>query len=152
MSIATRDAQRMPAVSQAVGCLVSGDRRRVTVLIDAAQSAGVAADIAAGSPVAVVFSLPATHCTVQIKGEGASAAGQAAPGCRAGLDGARPVQRAERWRCCGPGGVGAPLSTAGPPPCARYPGNTTTGPAALSPGGTYAGAGLPAGPRLRMNR
>ncbi len=74
MSIATRDAQRMPAVSKAVGCLVSGDRRRVTVLIDAAQSAQVAADIAAGSPVAVVFSLPATHRTVQIKGECASVA------------------------------------------------------------------------------
>lgn len=68
MSIATRDARRLPAVSKAVGCLVSADRRLLTVMIDGEQSARIAADVAAGSPVAVVFSLPATHRTVQIKG------------------------------------------------------------------------------------
>ena len=69
MSIATRNAQLQPAVGKALGCLVSGDRRRLTVLIDSQRSARVVADIAAGSPLAVVFSLPATHRTVQIKGE-----------------------------------------------------------------------------------
>jgi hypothetical protein len=72
MSIATRDARLLPAVSKAVGCIVSADRRIVTVLIDGAQSARIGADIAAGSPVAAVFSLPATHRTVQIKGERAT--------------------------------------------------------------------------------
>jgi hypothetical protein len=74
MSIATRDAQLLPAVGKAVGCTVSADRRAVTVLIDGEQSARIAADIAAGSPVAVVFSLPATHRTVQIKGARATVA------------------------------------------------------------------------------
>jgi len=68
MSIATRDAQLLPAVGKALGCIVGADRRSLTVMIDGEQSGRVAADIAAGSPVAVVFSLPATHRTVQIKG------------------------------------------------------------------------------------
>jgi hypothetical protein len=74
MSIATRDAQLMPSVGKALGCIVDTDRRRLTTFIDGRQSAQVAADIAAGSPVAVVFSLPATHRTVQIKGAGATTA------------------------------------------------------------------------------
>jgi hypothetical protein len=68
MSIATRDARLLSAVGKAFGCTVSADRRALAVMIDAGQSARIAADIAAGSPVAVVFSLPATHRTVQIKG------------------------------------------------------------------------------------
>lgn len=68
MSIASRNARLLPAVGKALGCIVGGDRRVLTVLIDGEQSAQIAADIAAGSPVAVVFSLPATHRTVQIKG------------------------------------------------------------------------------------
>jgi hypothetical protein len=68
MSVATRDAKLMPAVAKAVGCMVSADRRVITVFVDGEQGAQVAADIAAGSPIAVVFSLPATHRTVQVKG------------------------------------------------------------------------------------
>lgn len=74
MSIATRDTQLLPAVGKAFGCLVSADRRVLTVIIDGEQSAQSAADIGCGSPVAVVFSLPATHRTVQIKGEQAALA------------------------------------------------------------------------------
>ncbi len=74
MSIATRDAQLLPAVGKALGCTLSADRRWLTVMIDGEQSARIAADIAAGSPVAVVFSLPATHRTVQIKGRQATMA------------------------------------------------------------------------------
>jgi len=68
MSIATRDTRLIPAVGKASGCIVSADRCALTVLFDSGQSPRIAADIAAGSPVAVVFSLPATHRTVQIKG------------------------------------------------------------------------------------
>lgn len=74
ISIATRDARLLPSVGKALGCLVSADRRQLSVFIDGEQSAQVAADIAAGSPVAVVFSLPATHRTVQIKGADAAIA------------------------------------------------------------------------------
>lgn len=69
VSIATRDAQLLPSVGKALGCTVSADRRWLTLAIDAQRSAQVVADIAAGSPIAVVFSLPATHRTVQVKGE-----------------------------------------------------------------------------------
>jgi len=68
MSVATRDAGLMPAVAKAVGCAVSADRRWLTVFVDREQAAQVTADIAAGSPISVVFSLPSTHRTVQIKG------------------------------------------------------------------------------------
>jgi hypothetical protein len=68
MSIATRDAQLLPTVGKALGCMLGADRRVVTVMIDGEQSARIASDIAGGSPVAVVYSLPATHRTVQIKG------------------------------------------------------------------------------------
>jgi hypothetical protein len=64
----------MPMVGKALGCTVAADRRALTVLFDGAQAPRIAADIAAGSPVAVVFSLPATHRTVQIKGARASIA------------------------------------------------------------------------------
>jgi hypothetical protein len=74
MSIATRDARLMAAVGKACGCTVSSDRRALTVLFDGSQSPRIAADLAAGSPVAAVFSLPATHRTVQIKGARASVA------------------------------------------------------------------------------
>ena len=57
MSIATRDARLMPAVGKASGCIVSADRRSLTVLFDGQQSPRIAADLASGSPVAVVFSL-----------------------------------------------------------------------------------------------
>jgi hypothetical protein len=74
MAIATRDAQLLPTVGKALGCMVSADRRWLTVLIDGEQSARIVADIAAGSPVAAVFSLPATHRTVQVKAAQATTA------------------------------------------------------------------------------
>ena len=74
MSVATRNVERVPSVAKAAGCTVSTDRRWLTVFIDREQAAQVIADVAAGSPIAVVFSLPATHRTVQIKGAAAAAA------------------------------------------------------------------------------
>lgn len=67
MSLSTRDAQLIPSVAKAFGCTVSADRRTLTVFADGGQTPQIAADLAAGSPLAVVFSLPATHRTVQIK-------------------------------------------------------------------------------------
>jgi Pyridoxamine 5'-phosphate oxidase len=74
IAVATRDAQFMPAVGKALGCSVGADRCTVTVFVDREQSARVAADLAAGSSIAVVFSYPATHQTVQIKGARAAVA------------------------------------------------------------------------------
>ncbi len=74
MSVATRSADLVPSLAKAVGCTVSADRRWMTVFVDREQATQIAADIAAGSPIAVVFSLPATHRTVQVKGAAVAAA------------------------------------------------------------------------------
>lgn len=74
IAVATRDAQFLPNVGKGLGCAVGAGRRAVTVFVDREMSAQVAADLAAGSPIAVVFSYPATHQTLQIKGARASVA------------------------------------------------------------------------------
>jgi hypothetical protein len=71
LGIASRDAERRPSVSRAWGCLVSADRRRVTVYVSPDQSAALLADIGATRQVAVVASMPSTHRTIQVKGEDA---------------------------------------------------------------------------------
>ncbi len=63
----TRGAGLVPNATRALGCRVSADRRRVTVFILAAQSEGAMADIGANGAIAVVFSYPPTHRTVQLK-------------------------------------------------------------------------------------
>ena len=50
------------------GCRVSADRRRVTVLVDPMRSDALLADIASNGMVAVVFSRPSTHRSIQLKG------------------------------------------------------------------------------------
>jgi hypothetical protein len=56
--VASRDAALVPDVVRGCGCRVSRDRRRVTVLVEM---------------VAVVFSQPSTHLTIQLKGTDARA-------------------------------------------------------------------------------
>ena len=65
---AARSADHETAVSRAVGCRVSGDRRQVTVLLSAAQSAALLADVRANGIIAVVFSQPRKHLAIQLKG------------------------------------------------------------------------------------
>ncbi len=71
LSIASRDVRRVPSVCKAVGCRVAPDRRRVTLLVEAAANAQLLADLRATAAVAAVFSLPATHETLQLKGRDA---------------------------------------------------------------------------------
>ena len=65
----------VPAVSRALGCRVSADRRRVTVFLAASRSAALLEAIAASRRIAVVFSQPSTHRTIQLKGVDAARAG-----------------------------------------------------------------------------
>ncbi len=67
-----RGPDGLPELSRAVGCRVSADRRRVTVFFLASQSAGLLAGIRANGALAVVYSLPSTHRTVQLKGDDAA--------------------------------------------------------------------------------
>ena len=69
--VATRNAELAPDVVRGCGCRVSRDRRQVTVLIEPARASSLLDDIAANGLVAVVFSQPSTHRTIQLKGEDA---------------------------------------------------------------------------------
>jgi hypothetical protein len=69
--VGSRDAALRPHVMRAVGCRLSDDRRRVTLLMPARSSQAVLADLRANGQIAVVFSEPTTHRTLQVKGEDA---------------------------------------------------------------------------------
>lgn len=66
--VCARGPDLVPDVVRGCGCRVSRDRRRVTVLVDTARAGAVLEDIAANGMVAVVFSQPSTHRTIQLKG------------------------------------------------------------------------------------
>jgi len=68
----SRDAAMRPSIMRAVGSDLSADGRSVTLYLVRAQSRQLLQDIAATGHVAVVFSEPATHRTVQLKGSRAT--------------------------------------------------------------------------------
>jgi hypothetical protein len=72
IAVATRDAGCTPHLVRGVGCHYDG--RRVVVLVPVRQAGSVVADVKANGMVAVVFSRPSTHRTVQLKGDDASVA------------------------------------------------------------------------------
>ena len=65
--VASRDAGRRPSIMRAVGSHVTDGGRAITVFVARSQSGQLLQDIAATGHVAVVFSEPATHRTVQVK-------------------------------------------------------------------------------------
>lgn len=73
--VGARDRHNVPAAARATGCRVSADRRRVTVFISATQAEQVLRCIRDNGQIAVVFSEPSTHRTVQIKGRDATVGG-----------------------------------------------------------------------------
>src|SRR5262249_53378285 len=68
---ASRDATLMPSIARATGCVVSPDRRRVTIFAIESQAQQLLADVRASGRIAVVFSQPTTHRTLQLKAEDA---------------------------------------------------------------------------------
>lgn len=68
ITVGTCNAQLVPSVSRALGCKVSPDRQGITLYLSTLQAASVLRDIAANGRIAVVFSEPPTHRTIQIKG------------------------------------------------------------------------------------
>jgi hypothetical protein len=68
ISVAACDSDNVPTLVRACGCCVSDDRRRITVFVSATQAAPLLKCIRKNGAVAVVFSEPSTHRTVQIKG------------------------------------------------------------------------------------
>ena len=74
MIAASRDALLRPHLMRAVGCRLTPDRRRVTVLLPRDRSAELLADLRDNRQVAVVFSEPASNRTLQLKGTDATVA------------------------------------------------------------------------------
>lgn len=62
------DGKRMPTAVRATGCRVSADLRRVSVFLSATQGARLLECLRENRSIAVVFSQPSTHRTVQLKG------------------------------------------------------------------------------------
>jgi hypothetical protein len=69
IAVATRDARNRPSLFKAVACRVDPSRTRVTLYVDQQAGHAVVRALRSGSPVAAVFSEPATHRTLQLKGE-----------------------------------------------------------------------------------
>lgn len=70
--VGTRNAALVPDAVRGCGCRVSRDRRRVTVFVDRERAAGLLDDLAESRDIAVVFSQPSTHRTIQLKGTDAA--------------------------------------------------------------------------------
>ena len=70
--VATRDASMVPEAVRGCGCRASRDRRRVTVFVDRERAATLLEDVASCRAIAVVFSQPSTHRTIQLKGTDAA--------------------------------------------------------------------------------
>ena len=66
--VAGRNDDMVGDVIRGCGCRVSADRRRVTVLVDPIRSDALLDDITSNGMIAVVFSRPSTHRSIQLKG------------------------------------------------------------------------------------
>jgi hypothetical protein len=71
--IASSNDRLEPDVVRGCGCRVSRDRRRVTVLFDRSRGDRILQDCTASRRIAVVFTQPSTHRTIQLKGTDAAA-------------------------------------------------------------------------------
>ncbi len=70
--VATRDAALRPHVMRAMGCRLPPDARRVALFLRASSSREVIEDLRANRLIAVVFSEPSTHRSLQLKGDDAA--------------------------------------------------------------------------------
>ncbi|AUN93467.1 pyridoxamine 5'-phosphate oxidase family protein [Pseudazoarcus pumilus] len=68
ISVGSCDAARLPNLTRGFGCRVCDGHERIRIFVSRAQSRAVLADLATNRRIAVVFTLPATHRTVQFKG------------------------------------------------------------------------------------
>jgi hypothetical protein len=71
VSAATCRPGALPNMARATGCRVSADRRVVTLLVAATPGAAALDDVRRTGAIAVVFTQPSTHRTLQLKGNDA---------------------------------------------------------------------------------
>lgn len=72
--VATRNAANVPELVRAQGCRVSRDRGRVQLFVQATQAQALFDDIRRNGRIAVVFTCPSTHRSLQLKGDDATVA------------------------------------------------------------------------------
>lgn len=68
MLVGSCSVEGLPSLARAYGCRVFPDRRSLTVFLAVPQSEALLRDLRAGGAIAVVFSRPSTHQTLQLKG------------------------------------------------------------------------------------
>jgi len=68
INLATTDADNRPAVTRVFGSRVSDDRAQITLFLSSSGNAAVLDNLRANGRIAVVFSRPSTHRTLQLKG------------------------------------------------------------------------------------
>lgn len=74
ITVASRDERLVPSIAKGVGCRIAPERDRVTVFVFAPGAERLRADIERCGRIAVTFSQPSTHRTVQVKGSDARVA------------------------------------------------------------------------------
>jgi len=79
ITAAASDGRSVARIGRCLGCRVAADRTRVTVFIASAQYRTFFDALEASRRIAVVFSYPSTHQTMQLKGSEAEV-GSLAPG------------------------------------------------------------------------
>lgn len=67
--VASRDAENFPAMARGLGCRVSSNRQKVTVLVYAPQAESLMSAVRSSGVIAVVYSEPSTHTSMQLKGD-----------------------------------------------------------------------------------
>jgi hypothetical protein len=70
--VGSRDASLRPHLMRAVGCRLSADWRRATLLVPQGSSGEVLNDLRDNGHIAVVFSEPSSNRTLQLKGHDAT--------------------------------------------------------------------------------
>ena len=71
ITLASRDERLVASIAKGVGCRIAPARDRVTVLAFAAGTERLRGDVERCGRIAVTFSQPSTHRTVQVKGSDA---------------------------------------------------------------------------------
>jgi hypothetical protein len=71
ITVAACGERLVPSIAKAVACRVDEARREVRLLLFAERSAAVCRDVASNGQVAVCFTRPSNHQTVQLKGSDA---------------------------------------------------------------------------------
>jgi hypothetical protein len=71
INVATRNHDNRPAVSRAAGCRIAADRQQLTIFLSSLHNQTLLDNLRANHTLAVVFSRPTTHRTIQFKGNDA---------------------------------------------------------------------------------